>query len=156
MKILAPKFGSLSYRYSQALRLDWFNGATLQKFVDVPEAFVVNFPPLCHQLRWFPNRHRCRNLHATKCQHLALRSHHEIQVFLHGKNSGAVGGAPSRIVKTICFPILQQTCFFLLLQLGIQAEGIKELFRSAAPESFSFTDFQAIFNMVSTHRSYKR
>lgn len=26
MKILAPKFGRLSYHYSKAMRMDWFNG----------------------------------------------------------------------------------------------------------------------------------
>lgn len=26
VKILAPKFGRLSYHYSKAMRMDWFNG----------------------------------------------------------------------------------------------------------------------------------
>uniref|UniRef100_H3C2Y7 Vitellogenin 3, phosvitinless n=1 Tax=Tetraodon nigroviridis TaxID=99883 RepID=H3C2Y7_TETNG len=49
--------------------------------------------------------------------------------------------------------IMKSKFFFIgrileLLELGVQAEGIKELFRSAAPESFSLTDFGAIFNML--------
>lgn len=38
VKILAPKFGRLSYHYSKAVRMDWFNGAFKARFLD-PETF---------------------------------------------------------------------------------------------------------------------
>lgn len=56
-------------------------------------------------------------------------------------------------MKTFWFSFLQQTCFFfLLLQLGVQAEGIKELFSNTGKD----TDFNALFKKVSVHRSWKR
>lgn len=56
----------------------------------------------------------------------------------------------------ICFPILKPQFFFLPLQLGVQAEGIKELFRGVRLEDFSLPDLQAILVMVSFHESLKQ
>lgn len=43
VKILAPKFGRLSYHYSKAMRMDWFNG-TLEhrvfRFLDFSETVI--------------------------------------------------------------------------------------------------------------------
>lgn len=34
VKILAPKFGRLSYHYSKAMRMDWFNGMLKYRLLD--------------------------------------------------------------------------------------------------------------------------
>lgn len=102
---MEPKFGRLTYRYSKAVRLDWFNGAL--EFLDSPRAFCKLSPSVSHQSRWFLNWHRRRDLHAaTRCERLPHRSHHEIKIFLHRKNPAAVGGAPSPLHETHLMPSL--------------------------------------------------
>ncbi|KAI3368252.1 hypothetical protein L3Q82_007972 [Scortum barcoo] len=102
VKILAPKFGRLSYHYSKGVRMDWFN-----------DDFLIG----------------------TAAEVFMLRS------------------------ATTIFPteIMMKGKFFFigrilqLLELGIRADGLKELFGSSIPNfkgDLSFSDFQAIFNLA--------
>lgn len=56
----------------------------------------------------------------------------------------------SPLPENLLLSFLRQTCFLLLLQLGVQTEGIKELLMN--------TDFdlEAISNKVSIHGNWKR
>lgn len=52
VKILGPKYGFLSYRYSKMVRLDWFNGVLLQEFLDLSWRTVCNLSTsFCHEFR---------------------------------------------------------------------------------------------------------
>lgn len=42
VKILSPKFGRLSYHYSKAMRMDYFNGMFLQSSVSVNQNSFIN------------------------------------------------------------------------------------------------------------------
>ncbi|XP_034562594.1 vitellogenin 3, phosvitinless [Notolabrus celidotus] len=102
VKILAPKFGRLSYHYSKALRVDWFN-----------DDFLIG----------------------TATEILMLRS------------------------TTNTFPtefMMKGKFFFIgrilqLLEVGIRAEGIKELFSAGIPGftgDLSYSDLQAVLNVL--------
>ncbi|XP_071388725.1 vitellogenin 3, phosvitinless [Centroberyx affinis] len=102
MKILAPKFGRLSYHYSKALLMDWFN-----------DDFLIG----------------------TASEVLMLRS--------------ATSILPTEILMKGKFYFIGR--ILQLLELGIRADGIKELFGANIPGlqgDLSFSDFQAIFNVL--------
>ncbi|XP_075340505.1 vitellogenin 3, phosvitinless [Odontesthes bonariensis] len=102
VKILAPKFGRLSYHYSKAMRMDWFNDDLLTGAAS--EIFM-------------------------------LRS--------------AASLFPTEIMTKGDFHFIGR--ILQLLELGVRADGLKELFSSSNPMfkgNFSFSDFQAIFNVL--------
>ncbi|XP_072245494.1 vitellogenin 3, phosvitinless [Leuresthes tenuis] len=102
VKILASKFGRLSYHYSKAMRMDWFNDDLLAGAAS--EMFMLR---------------SAASLFPTEIT--AKGDFHFI----------------GRIVQ--------------LLELGIRADGLKELFSSSNPAfkgNFSFSDFEAIFNVL--------
>nr|AVA30493.1 vitellogenin C [Scatophagus argus] len=102
VKILAPKFGHLSYRYSKAMRMDWFN-----------DDFLIG----------------------TATEFFMLRS--------------ATNVFPTEIMMKGKFFIIGR--ILQLLELGIRAEGIKDLFGSSIPGfkgDLSFSDFQAVFDVL--------
>lgn len=41
MKILAPKFVRLSYHYSKAVRMDWFNGMLKHRFLNSSMSLIL-------------------------------------------------------------------------------------------------------------------
>nr|AFA26671.1 vitellogenin C [Dicentrarchus labrax] len=102
VKILAPKFGRLSYHYSKAMRMDWFN-----------DDFLIG----------------------TAAEVFMLRS--------------ATNIFPTEIMMKGKFFFIGR--ILQLMELGIRAEGIKELFGTSIPGftgDLSFSDFQAIFNVL--------
>nr|ADD63988.1 vitellogenin C [Thunnus thynnus] len=102
VKILAPKFGRLSYHYSKAMRMDWFN-----------DDFLIG----------------------TATEVFMLRS--------------ATNIFPTEIMMKGKFFFIGR--ILQLLELGMRAEGIKELFGSGIPGfkgDLSFSDFQAIFSVL--------
>ncbi|XP_076582051.1 vitellogenin 3, phosvitinless [Chaetodon auriga] len=101
-KILAPKFGRLSYHYSKALRMDWFN-----------DDFLIG----------------------TATEVFMLRS--------------ATNIFPTEIMMKGKFFFIGR--ILQLLELGVRAEGIKELFGTGLPGfkgDLSFSDFQALVNVL--------
>ncbi|XP_065812413.1 vitellogenin 3, phosvitinless [Labrus bergylta] len=102
VKILAPKFGRLSFFYSKALRMDWFN----DDFLIGTAAEILMLGSATNK---FPTEFMMKG-----------------KLFFIGR-------------------ILQ------LLELGINIEGIKELFSNGIPGftgDFSYRDFQAIFRVL--------
>ncbi|XP_041647323.1 vitellogenin 3, phosvitinless [Cheilinus undulatus] len=102
VKILAPKFGRLSYYYSKGLRMDWFS-----------DDFLIG----------------------TATEILVLRS------------SGNM--IPTEFMMKGKFFFIGR--ILQLLELGIRADGIKELFSEGIPGfsgDLSLTDFQAILNVL--------
>ncbi|XP_058494704.1 vitellogenin 3, phosvitinless [Solea solea] len=102
VKILAPKYGRLSYHYSKAVRMDWFNDDFL--IGTVSEVFMLR---------------SATNLFPT-------------EIMMKGKFH-FIG----RILQ--------------LLELGIRAEGIQELFRSGIPSfrgDLSYNDLQAVLDVL--------
>ncbi|XP_044057060.1 vitellogenin 3, phosvitinless isoform X2 [Siniperca chuatsi] len=102
VKILAPKFGRLSYHYSKAMRMDWFN-----------DDFLIG----------------------TATEVFMLRSATDI--------------FPTEIMMKGKFYFIGR--ILQLLELGIRAEGIKELLGTSNPRftgDLSFNDFQAIFDVL--------
>ncbi|KAM9848894.1 vitellogenin 3, phosvitinless [Aulostomus maculatus] len=102
VKILAPKFGRLSYHYSKAMRMDWFN-----------DDFLIG----------------------TATEVFMLKSATDIfpTEFMTKGKFYSIG----RILQ--------------LMELGIRAEGLKELFGSSIPGfkgDLSFSDFQAVFRVL--------
>ncbi|XP_068175413.1 vitellogenin 3, phosvitinless [Antennarius striatus] len=101
MKILAPRFGRLSYHYSKAIRMDWFN-----------DDFLMG----------------------TATELYMLKS---VESFI-----------PSEIT-------MKGKLFFIgrilqLLEFGIHADGIKDLFGTSIPGfkgDLSFSDFQALSSL---------
>lgn len=51
MKILAPKFVRLSYHYSKAVRMDWFNGTLKHRFLNSSMSLIL----LYEIFLFFPN-----------------------------------------------------------------------------------------------------
>ncbi|KAM6963044.1 vitellogenin 3, phosvitinless [Aplochiton taeniatus] len=102
VKMLAPKFGRLSYRYSKAMRLDWFN-----------DDFLIG----------------------TAMEVFMLRSATSIfptEILMRGKYH-FIG----RVLQ--------------ILELGVRADGIKELFDGDIPGfkgDLSYGDFQALFSVL--------
>ncbi|KAM7409515.1 hypothetical protein PAMA_001141 [Pampus argenteus] len=102
VKILAPRFGRLSYHYSKAMRIDWFN-----------DDFLIG----------------------TATEVFMLRS--------------ATNIFPTEIMMKGKFYFIGR--ILQLIELGVRAEGIKELFASGIPGfkgDFSFSDLAAIFNVL--------
>ncbi|XP_039984094.1 vitellogenin 3, phosvitinless isoform X2 [Xiphias gladius] len=102
VKILAPKFGRLSYHYSQAMHMDWFN-----------DDFLIG----------------------TATEVFMLRS--------------ATNIFPTEIMMKGKFYFIGR--ILQLLELGVRADGIKELFGNSIPGfkgDLSFSDFQAIFSVL--------
>ncbi|XP_062279606.1 vitellogenin 3, phosvitinless isoform X2 [Scomber scombrus] len=102
VKMLAPKFGRLSYHYSKGLRMDWFN-----------DDFLIG----------------------TATEVFMLKS--------------ATNIFPTEIMMKGKFYFIGR--ILQLLELGIHAEGIKELFGSGIPGfkgDLSYSDFQAIFSVL--------
>ncbi|XP_034737765.1 vitellogenin 3, phosvitinless [Etheostoma cragini] len=102
MKILAPKFGRLSYHYSKATRMDWFN-----------DDFLIGTAAEVFMLR------NATNIFPT-------------EIMMKGKFY-FIGS------------ILQ------LLELGIHADGLKELLGAGIPSfkgDLSVSDFQAVLNVL--------
>ncbi|KAM7011880.1 vitellogenin 3, phosvitinless [Tautogolabrus adspersus] len=102
VKILAPKFGRLSFYYSKALRMDWFN-----------DDFLIG----------------------TAAEMLMLRS--------------ATNTFPTEFMVKGKFFFIGR--ILQLLELGISAEGIKELFSTGIPGftgDLGYSDFQAIFSVL--------
>ncbi|XP_028259009.1 vitellogenin 3, phosvitinless [Parambassis ranga] len=102
VKILAPKFGRLSFRYSKAKLMDWFDD---------------NF------------------LTGTAAEVFMLRS--------------ATSIFPTEFITKGKFHSISR--ILELVELGIQAEGIKELFGTNIPGfkgDFSISDFEAIFKLL--------
>ncbi|XP_040896099.1 vitellogenin 3, phosvitinless [Toxotes jaculatrix] len=107
VKILAPKFGRLSYHYSKAVRMDWFN-----------DDFLIG----------------------TATEAFMLRS--------------AANIFPTEIITKGKFYFIGR--ILQLLELGVRGEGIKELFGTGIPGfkgDLSFSDFQAIFNVLQNWES---
>ncbi|AWP10878.1 Vitellogenin C [Scophthalmus maximus] len=102
VKILAPKFGRVSYLYSKAMRMDWFN-----------DDFLIG----------------------TAAEVFMLRS--VTSVF------------PTELMMKSKFYFIGR--ILQLLEFGIRAEGIKELFGTSIPGfrgDLGFGDFQAIYNVL--------
>uniref|UniRef100_A0A3P8VDW2 Vitellogenin 3, phosvitinless n=1 Tax=Cynoglossus semilaevis TaxID=244447 RepID=A0A3P8VDW2_CYNSE len=102
VKILAPKYGRLSYHYSKALRLDWFSDEYLMG--TAAEAFMLK---------------------------------------------GATRVVPSEIIMKWKMNFIGR--ILQLLEIGVRADGIKELFGANIPAfkgDLSFTDFQAILSVL--------
>ncbi|XP_047443415.1 vitellogenin 3, phosvitinless [Mugil cephalus] len=102
VKILAPKFGRVSYYYSQARRMDWFN-----------DDFLIG----------------------TAAEVFMLRSANNI--------------FPTEFMTKGKFYFIGRV--LQLLEFGIRAEGLKDLFGASIPGfkgDFSFNDFRAIFNVL--------
>nr|XP_033476965.1 vitellogenin 3, phosvitinless [Epinephelus lanceolatus] len=101
-KILAPKFGRLSYHYSKAVRMDWFN-----------DDFLIG----------------------TAAEVFMLRS--------------ATNNFPTEIMLKGKFYFIGR--ILQLLEIGVRAEGLKELLDTGIPSfkgDLSFSDFQAILNVL--------
>uniref|UniRef100_UPI0037E9A8CE vitellogenin 3, phosvitinless n=1 Tax=Semicossyphus pulcher TaxID=241346 RepID=UPI0037E9A8CE len=101
-KILAPKFGRLSYHYSKGLRMDWFN-----------DDFLIG----------------------TAAEILMLRS--------------ATNTFPTELIMKGKFFFIGR--ILQLLEFGIHAEGLRELFGTGIPGftgDLSFDDFQAVLNVL--------
>ncbi|XP_074491254.1 vitellogenin 3, phosvitinless [Sebastes fasciatus] len=102
VKILAPKFGRLSYHYSKAIHMDWFN-----------DDFLIG----------------------TAAEVFMLRS--------------ATSIFPTEIMMKGKFYFIGR--ILQLMELGIRAEGLKELFGNGIPSfkgDLSFGDFQAILGVL--------
>ncbi|XP_070687869.1 vitellogenin 3, phosvitinless [Pempheris klunzingeri] len=102
VKILAPKFGRLSYHYSKAMRMDWFN-----------DDFLIG----------------------TASEVFMLRS--------------ATNIFPTEIMMKGKFYFIGR--ILQLLELGISAEGLKELFSGSIPGfkgDLGLNDIQAIFSVL--------
>ncbi|XP_070765014.1 vitellogenin 3, phosvitinless [Enoplosus armatus] len=102
VKILAPKFGRLSYHYSKAMRMDWFN-----------DDFLIG----------------------TAAEVFMLKS--------------ATNIFPTEIMMKGKFYFIGR--ILQLLELGIHADGIKELLGTSIPRftgNLSLSDFQAIFDVL--------
>ncbi|XP_054458092.1 vitellogenin 3, phosvitinless [Anoplopoma fimbria] len=102
VKILAPKFGRLSYHYSKAMHMDWFN-----------DDFLIG----------------------TAAEVFMLRS--------------ATSVFPTEIMMKGKFYFIGR--ILQLLELGIRADGLRELLGSNMPGfkgDLSFTDCQAILNVL--------
>ncbi|XP_073332486.1 vitellogenin 3, phosvitinless [Pagrus major] len=98
-KILAPKFGRLSYHYSKAMRMDWFN-----------EDFLIG----------------------TAAEVFMLRS--------------ATNIFPTEIMMKGKFFFIGR--ILQLLEFGIRADGLKDLFGTGFNGDLSFSDFQSLFNVL--------
>ncbi|KAM3876377.1 vitellogenin 3, phosvitinless [Diretmus argenteus] len=110
VKILAPKFGRLSYHYSKAMHMDWFN-----------DDFLIG----------------------TATEVFLLRS--ATQIF------------PTAIMMKGKFHFIGR--ILQLLELGIRAEGIKEMFGANIPGfkgDFSSSDFQTVFNVLQNWETLPR
>nr|CEF90400.1 vitellogenin [Sparus aurata] len=98
-KILAPKFGRLSYHFSKAMRMDWFN-----------EDFLIG----------------------TAAEVFMLRS--------------ATNVFPTEIMMKSKFFFIGR--ILQLLEIGISADGLKDLFGTGFTGDLSFSDFQSLFNVL--------
>uniref|UniRef100_A0A8D0AVV6 Vitellogenin 3, phosvitinless n=1 Tax=Sander lucioperca TaxID=283035 RepID=A0A8D0AVV6_SANLU len=102
VKILAPKFGRLSYHYSKATRMDWFN-----------DDFLIG----------------------TAAEVFMLRN--------------ATNIFPAEIIMKGKFYFIGR--ILQLLELGIHADGLKELLGAGIPSfkgDLSVSDFQAVLNVL--------
>lgn len=127
-----------------------------------------------HPDRRVPDGNSGRGVYAKRSNKSRSKwNHHEVENEFHRQNSAALGGTVcttvcSTVVQCVAKPScplleptfhLQITVVVHVLQIGVRADGVKELFGANIPAfkgDLSFTDFQAILSVVSTTKGRKK